>query len=205
MSKGIKLNADMFLTTNVLVRVKEGYNTYNDLVGDGVYRVLDVDFETERLLVSVGKTSEWCDWEVFMSFEPKAGHNVKEVEIPIVPEYVANYYEVVKYNLGIEDISDIEDTIIREWLNDSNENVKKLMLMIDYGDYQVEEKAKWTVEYIDNTDGYNSYNVLKITNHMEFTITQLCDMGIILDRDTMELFNDNWRVHDGFTEFCNVM
>lgn len=88
-------------------------------------------------------------------------------EKPVVPQYVADWYEEVKdsfnYDL-IEDINSIptpidgvEFTDFEKWILDNNESLTTLVNMHQFG-YEVESEPRYTVEFKGIDDNYKFLN-----------------------------------------------
>ena len=110
--------------------------------------------EAVQKLSKVGRLSMSYAEDLYDSFFEK----------PVVPQYVADWYEEVKdsfnYDL-IEDINSIptpidgvEFTDFEKWILDNNESLTTLVNMHQFG-YEVEKEAKYRVRVKAITDGIN--------------------------------------------------
>lgn len=114
--------------------------------------------EAVQKLATVGRLSIAHAEDLYDSFFPK----------PVVPQYVADWYEEIKdsfnydlievinvinnipYGADEEDFSDIE-----KWLDDNNDSLTTLVNMHQFG-YEVEEEPRYMVR-VKGISGNNSY------------------------------------------------
>lgn len=95
-------------------------------------------------------------------------------EKPIVPQYVADWYEDHKYNLNSEIYYLIMYWKAKErtsdfykWFDDTkNESIKTLVNMHQFG-YEVEEKKRYTVR-VKGIDGYTTHLNQNLDNQVWF-------------------------------------
>lgn len=109
--------------------------------------------EAIQTLSKVGKISVSYAEDLYDSFFPK----------PVVPQYVADWYEEHKYNLNSEIYylirywgDEERNSDFYEWFDDTkNEAIKTLVNMHQFG-YEVEKEPRYTVR-IKGIGGYSKY------------------------------------------------
>lgn len=154
--------------------------------------------EAVQKLSAVGHISRAYAEDLYDSIIPK----------PIVPQYVADWYEEIKdsfnydlietittipYGSDEEDFSDFE-----KWLDDEKESLTILINMHQFG-YEVEKEKRYTVklknkvgneDYLVNTgtNGFRFYNGIYM-NHRFHTLKELeeADFGWVFDCDGVEV------------------
>lgn len=154
--------------------------------------------EAVQRLSAVGHISRAYAEDLYDSIIPK----------PIVPQYVADWYEEIKdsfnydlietittipYGSDEEDFSDFE-----KWLDDEKESLTILINMHQFG-YEVEKEKRYTVklknkvgneDYLVNTEtnGFRFYNGIYM-NHRFHTHRELedADFGWVFDCDGVEV------------------
>ena len=154
--------------------------------------------EAIQTLSKVGKISVSYAEDLYDSFFPK----------PIVPQYVADWYEEIKdsfnydlietittipYGSDEEDFSDFE-----KWLDDEKESLTILINMHQFG-YEVEKEKRYTVklknkvgneDYLVNTgtNGFRFYNGIYM-NHRFHTRKELEEAGFgwVFDCEGIEI------------------
>lgn len=122
--------------------------------------------EAVQKLSAVGHISRAYAEDLYDSIIPK----------PIVPQYVADWYEEIKdsfnydlievinnipYGVGAEDFSYIE-----KWIDDNNDSLTILVNMHQFG-YEVEEEKRYTVR-VKGVDGYGRYLNRNLDNQYWF-------------------------------------
>lgn len=106
--------------------------------------------EAIQTLSKVGKISVSYAEDLYDSFFPK----------PVVPQYVADWYEEHKENIDYELWEYLVDWVnqkpsdFKEWLNTNYEAFQTLVNMHQFG-YEVEKEAKYRVRVKAITDGIN--------------------------------------------------
>lgn len=198
----IELSKGMYVEEDMLVRAKDDVKLENRPVGlvkGRVYEVLEIDYETETLEVAIGNSVESFTWDEFEMYESQEGHSLREVKVPVVPEYVAHIYQMqnkkggdIIYEMMLRQDYGMKDEF-GDWLFSDSENIRKYMSMIDYGQYIVKEDDTYTLEYQSRLK--NQYDKFSLEERTEFTAKELHDMGIISDVDTMTVLNDRFRVN----------
>lgn len=154
--------------------------------------------EAVQKLSAVGHISRAYAEDLYDSIIPK----------PIVPQYVADWYEEIKdsfnydlietittipYGSDEEDFSDFE-----KWLDDEKKSLTILINMHQFG-YEVEKEKRYTVklknkvgneDYLVNTEtnGFRFYNGI-YSNHRAHTRKELeeADFGWVFDCDGVEV------------------
>ena len=93
-------------------------------------------------------------------------------EKPIVPQYVADWYEKYKENIDYElweylvDWVNQEPSDFKEWLNTEYEAFQTLVNMHQFG-YEVEKETRYTVR-IKGIDGYTTHLNQNLDNQVWF-------------------------------------
>ena len=93
-------------------------------------------------------------------------------EKPVVPQFVADWYEKYKENIDYElweylvDWVNQEPSDFKEWLNTEYEAFQTLVNMHQFG-YEVEEETRYTVR-IKGVDGYATHLNENLDNHEWF-------------------------------------
>lgn len=109
--------------------------------------------EAIQTLSKVGKISVSYAEDLYDSFFPK----------PVVPQYVADWYEEHKYNLNSEIYylirywgDEERNSDFYKWFDDTkNEAIKTLVNMHQFG-YEVEKEPRYTVR-VKGVDGYATH------------------------------------------------
>lgn len=118
--------------------------------------------EAIQTLSKVGKISVSYAEDLYDSFFPK----------PVVPQYVADWYEEHKENIDYELWEYLVDWVnqkpsdFKEWLNTNYEAFQTLVNMHQFG-YEVEKEPRYTVR-IKGVDEYASYLNKNLDNHEWF-------------------------------------
>ena len=120
--------------------------------------------EAIQTLSKVGKISVSYAEDLYDSFFPK----------PVVPQYVADWYEEHKYNLNSEIYylirywgDEERNSDFYKWFDDTkNEAIKTLVNMHQFG-YEVEKEPRYTVR-IKGIDGYATHLNENLDNHEWF-------------------------------------
>lgn len=154
--------------------------------------------EAVQKLSKVARISVAYAEDLYDSFLPK----------PVVPQYVADWYEEIKdsfkydlidtingipYGAPDEEFSDFE-----KWLDDNNDSLTILVNMHQFG-YEVEKEPRYTVkmknkvgneDYLVNTEtnGFRFYNGI-YSNHRAHTRKELedADFGWVFDCPGVEV------------------
>lgn len=147
--------------------------------------------EAVQKLSKVGRLSMSYAEDLYDSFFEK----------PVVPQYVADWYEKVKDSFNYDLIKDInsiptpidgvEFTDFEKWILDNNESLTTLVNMHQFG-YEVEEEPKYTVrikvtnQYLCNDDGILHFSP---GFRMDFTKNDLekLNLGWVFDCEGIEI------------------